>query len=39
MNVHQLHLLHHHGQVPDVHVQSDVQQHVLLPERIGQVEQ
>lgn len=39
MDVHELHLLHHHGQVPHVHIQPHVQQHVLLSQGVRQVEQ
>lgn len=39
MGVHELHLLHHHGQVPHVHVQPHVQQHVLMSQHVCQVEQ
>lgn len=39
MDVHQLHLLHHHGQVPHVHVQPHVQQHGLLSQRVRRFEQ
>lgn len=39
VNIHKLQLLHHHGHVPDVHIQLDVQQHVLLSQGVGQVEE
>lgn len=39
MVVHELHLLHHHGQVPHVHIQPHVQQQVLLSQHARQVEQ
>lgn len=39
MGVHELHLLHHHGQVPHVHVQPHIQQYVLLSQHVCQVEQ
>ncbi len=39
VNIHKLHLLHHHRQVPDIHVQSHIQQHVLLSQCVGQVEE
>lgn len=39
VNIHKLQLLHHHGEVPDIHIQSHIQQHVLLSQCVGQVEE
>lgn len=39
MDVHKLHFLHHHGKVPDVHIQLHIQQYILLSQCVCQMEE